>query len=225
MIKINYKKNNSTGGFTIMETMVAIFIIMLAITGPMVFTQNALRAAFLSRDQITAFFLAQDAIEYIKNIRDGHVVNIINSPSDTPDGWMGNGKLRQYCMGDDNDNKGCTVDTKEAEDQIRSCQTEGTPGCVVDGSDNLTKYTPLNYKDNAYFTNKDLSGGTIVPSLFAREIKMKDLYKGDPIKGNREVEVTVTIRWKSHEGVGTREVVVKENIFNWANALISQSTP
>ena len=36
-----------------------------------------------------------------------------------------------------------------------------------------------------------------------------------------EAQVTVTIRWKSHEGVGVREIVVKENIFNWAHALLN----
>jgi hypothetical protein len=45
------------------------------------------------------------------------------------------------------------------------------------------------------------------------------------VEPNREVEVTVIVRWKSHEGVGTREIVVKENIYNWANALLSQSNP
>lgn len=63
-------KEKTNRGFTILETMVAVFILMLAITGPMVFAQSGLRTSFLARDQITAFFLAQDAIETIKNIRD-----------------------------------------------------------------------------------------------------------------------------------------------------------
>lgn len=220
MNKIFNKKNNRKSGFTLMETMVAIFIIMLAITGPMVFTQNALRAAFLSRDQITAFFLAQDAIEYIKNIRDGHVVDIIKSPSDNPSGWLGDGNnnLIKLCLDGLNNDGECTVDTTKNESAgIKTCKNaNSTPGCV---GDPLSNYKPLNFKDGSYFTNEIANGGTIVPSLFAREIKLKT------IQANKEVEVTVTIRWKSHEGVGIREVVVKENIYNWANALLSQSTP
>jgi type II secretory pathway pseudopilin PulG len=216
------KKNNRRSGFTLMETLVAIFIVMLAITGPMVFTQNALRAAFLSRDQITAFFLAQDAIEYIKNIRDGHVVDIIKSSSDSPDGWLGEtptgpGNLIDLCLGVGNGDKGCSVDTRLDETEIISCASDNNIGCVTDGSD-ITKYKPLNYvetSNDSYFTNQNEG----VPSLFAREIKMKEIEPG------REVEISVTIRWKSHEGVGTREIVVKENIFNWANALLSQSNP
>lgn len=213
MNKNFYRKNNKRSGFTLMETMVAIFIIMLAITGPMVFTQNSLRAAFLSRDQITAFFLAQDAIEYIKNIRDGHVVDIIKSGNAVPAGWLGNGNLSKDCLS----LEGCTVDTtKDESDGIKSCSDGDTtiPGCV---GDNLTTYKPLNFKDNTYFTNENANGGTITPSIFAREVKMENVVT------NKEVAVTVTVRWKSHEGVGTREIVVKENIYNWADALLNQA--
>lgn len=72
---INKKRNE---GFTILETMVAVFILVLSITGPMVFAQTGLRSAFLARDQITAFYLAQDIIETIKNIRDENGLNSVN---------------------------------------------------------------------------------------------------------------------------------------------------
>lgn len=65
-------------GFTILETMVAVFILTLSITGPMVFAQQGLRAAFLARDQITAFYLGQDIIETMKNIRDENALNNVN---------------------------------------------------------------------------------------------------------------------------------------------------
>lgn len=62
-------------GFTILETMVAIFILIISITGPMVFAQSGLRTAFVARDQITGFYLAQDAIETIKNVRDQNALD------------------------------------------------------------------------------------------------------------------------------------------------------
>jgi len=88
-ISRNTKKTQQTNrGFTLLETMVAIFILVLSITGPMVFAQSGLRAAFLARDQITAFFLAQDAIETIKNLRDENGLNgdawLTNICTDSP---------------------------------------------------------------------------------------------------------------------------------------------
>lgn len=213
------KKINKQKGFTLMESMVAIFILMLAITGPMVFAQNGLRAAFLSRDQITAFFLAQDAIEYVKNVRDGNVIDIVKSSTAPIDGWLGlsNSPLNNLCVSSDG-LKSCSIDTLSG--NIASCSSNSVTGCI-DDADTKT-YTPLNYFNNgsqSYFTAQNANGGNIKPSLFAREVTIKKINHNGNL--NIEAEITVKIRWKSHEGVGVREIVVKENIFNWANALIN----
>lgn len=207
IFKIKAKRQNKKEGFTIMETLVAIFIILLATTGPMVFAQNGLRSAFLSRDQITAFFLAQDAIEYIKNIRDGNMLNTALG-RETP--WL-EGLEKCY-----EDVGGCSIDTFTESgsgvslNSIISCQTPNI-GCVNDSPDETEDYIPLHI-DSTYETYTIADTGN--PSLFAREIKIT------PVTGTSdEVEITVIIRWKSHEGVGVREIVVKENIFNWVRAL------
>ncbi len=57
-------------GFTLVETLVAITILLLAIGGPMFAVSQSLKSSYYARDQITAFYLAQDAIEYIRNLRD-----------------------------------------------------------------------------------------------------------------------------------------------------------
>ena len=53
-----------------METLIAVFVLSLAITGPFMIAQKGLQAGLISKDQITAFYLAQDAIEYIRYARD-----------------------------------------------------------------------------------------------------------------------------------------------------------
>ncbi len=70
-------KNNKRG-FTMVETLVAIFILLVSTTGPLSFAQSGLRASFLARDQVVAFYLAQDAIETIKNTRDNNSLEGIN---------------------------------------------------------------------------------------------------------------------------------------------------
>ena len=70
MTTINYKK-----GFTIIETLVAITILMLAIVGPMTVSQKSLVASIYAKDQIIASYLAQDAMEYLKNKRDTYLSN------------------------------------------------------------------------------------------------------------------------------------------------------
>ncbi len=66
MINKNYNK-----GFTIVETLVAVTILMISIAGPLTIANKSLMAAIYAKDQVTASFLAQDLMEDIKNQRDG----------------------------------------------------------------------------------------------------------------------------------------------------------
>ena len=61
-------------GFTLIETLVAITIILTAIAGPLTIASQGLRAARISRDRIVAIYLAQEAIEYIRTVRDSNVL-------------------------------------------------------------------------------------------------------------------------------------------------------
>lgn len=67
----NFRKSNFRRGFTLLETFIAITILMLSITGPLTLAQKSTKAASLAKDQVVGSFLAQDAIEYMRGIRDG----------------------------------------------------------------------------------------------------------------------------------------------------------
>ena len=62
--------------FTLIETMVAISLLTVAIVAPMMLTVQSLASAYYSRDQVTAFYLAQEAIEEVHQIRDGNILSI-----------------------------------------------------------------------------------------------------------------------------------------------------
>ena len=57
-------------GFTIVETLVAIAILMIAIAGPLTAANKAYTAAINARNQAVAYNLAQEALEYISNQKD-----------------------------------------------------------------------------------------------------------------------------------------------------------
>jgi prepilin-type N-terminal cleavage/methylation domain-containing protein len=102
-------------GFTLIETLIAVFVLVLAITGPLVYATNNLRSSFDSRDQITAFYLAQDVLEYIKNKRDDNVVL-----DGLRENWLTGFSLCQS-------SNGCTIDTML--DIVRSCPN--SDGCSI----------------------------------------------------------------------------------------------
>ena len=59
-----FSGKKSKGGFTLVEMMVSIAIIAIAIAGPLVIASQVAGYSNLVNDQTTAYFLAQDAIEY-----------------------------------------------------------------------------------------------------------------------------------------------------------------
>ena len=59
-------------GFTLVETLVAISVIMVAIIGPFVSIQRALVDSYISRDELIGNSLAQEGVDYVRSIRDGN---------------------------------------------------------------------------------------------------------------------------------------------------------
>lgn len=57
-------------GFTIVESLVAISILVLAISGATSAVQTGLSSYIFSKDQVIAFYLVQEGFEQIRNIRD-----------------------------------------------------------------------------------------------------------------------------------------------------------
>lgn len=61
---------NKNKGFTIVESLVAIFILVLIIVGASSAVQTGISSYIFSKDETLAFYLAQEGFEQIRNIRD-----------------------------------------------------------------------------------------------------------------------------------------------------------
>lgn len=72
--KISAKQRNQKG-FTLLETFIAITVLMLALVGPLTVTQRSIRAGAIAKEQVIASFLAQDALEYIRAVREEYRPN------------------------------------------------------------------------------------------------------------------------------------------------------
>ena len=68
-------QNSKKSGFTIVESLVAITILVTAVIGAMSAVQSGLSSYIFSKDQITAFYLAQEGFEQLRNIRDENHLN------------------------------------------------------------------------------------------------------------------------------------------------------
>lgn len=95
--------------FTLVETLVAITVLMIAIAGPLTITNKALRAALYARNQVVANYLAQDALEMVKNIRDNNY--LVNGNTTWPPASLSS------CV-----SASCTIDTTPSVPTISSGQ-------------------------------------------------------------------------------------------------------
>ncbi|MFH1308789.1 MAG: type II secretion system protein [Patescibacteria group bacterium] len=80
--QINNKKNNQKKGFTLVETLVALSIFLVSIVGIMSVLASGLTNINQAKKKMTATFLAQEGIEYMRNIRDTNVLYSIDGWSD-----------------------------------------------------------------------------------------------------------------------------------------------
>lgn len=74
---MNQKLSNQKG-FTIVESLVAIAILVVAVIGATSAVQTGLSSYTFSKDQITAFYLAQEGLEQLRNLRDENHLNELN---------------------------------------------------------------------------------------------------------------------------------------------------
>lgn len=64
-----------TKGFSLVETLVAISILVTVVTGAYAAAQSGISSASSSKNQIIAFYLAQEGMEQIRNMRDENGIN------------------------------------------------------------------------------------------------------------------------------------------------------
>ncbi len=72
-------------GFTLVETLIAISILLLSISAPLTIASKGLSSSYFARDQIVAFYLAQDAVEYVRNTRDNNFLAGLDWLNGLPD--------------------------------------------------------------------------------------------------------------------------------------------
>lgn len=188
---------HASRGFTLVETLVAISILLLAIIGPMTIAQRGIQDSFFASDQTTAVFLAQEAIESIKKVRDDRALSAIQSCQDTPAtclsqdtwNWLGSNNINTNCI---IGNHICDYDIKKTSTELYP-RCDSAPGCKI-------------YEDTSggVIIYSHDSGGTL--TKFTRAIKITK-------SGNDSVLVTSTVTWTSNI-LGVRSVVLQTWLYD-----------
>ena len=83
MILDREKKEKKTNerGFTLVETLVSILLLLLIVVGPMSIATQGMQSSFFSSERITAVFLAQEAMEHIQGLYYDSALTAIDDPA------------------------------------------------------------------------------------------------------------------------------------------------
>jgi Tfp pilus assembly protein PilV len=165
-----------SGGFTLVETLVAVFILVVAVTALMTVAKNDFYVVRYARNQMIANTLMQEALEYVRNSRDTALQN----------GTSWSDWLATYDVCGD-DTSGCIVDPyRLSGNHISSCN---------DACPAITYYPEqLLY---AYGNGKNIDYGSIDPdgaykTAFTRWITVRPVLDGaNPV----QAIITSHITW------------------------------
>jgi len=153
-------------GFTLVETLVAITVIVTAIVGPLYAVQQSLNSSRSAREQLVASSLAQEGVEFVRSVRDSNYIRNSTAPGSRT--WLASFD-------------GSTGGTSSSANCI-------TADCVVDATQNTVSrtITPL-YLSSTGLYNQSNNGA---PSLYTRTVRIT------AVSGSvTEIVLTVTVTW------------------------------
>lgn len=176
-------------GFTLVETLVAISILVVVVIGPLTIAQKGIQNARFATEQITAVYLAQEAIEAVRQLRDDRALEVFadttaRDPDNPIDTWAwhqgGGNRIDDSCedISPNTDANGCRYepDTSNGQNQVlfRSCSGD---------------QCQLYITSAGTYTHQSGSGNSLSP--FTRRVWIREAIPG------QAVEVTVRVTWNA----------------------------
>lgn len=162
-------------GFTLVETLVAITILMLVIIGPVTVAQKGIQNSYYANEQVTAVYLAQEAIEAVRQKRDTVALDVLykSTAGTLTWSWLGSSIIPDDCK---------------------------TTGCAYDVTGGNFETCGSNNQCKLKFNNGIYQYGSGTDSPFTRKVYVGSGSGNNPNGFNYGVPVTVEVTWSSHSG-------------------------
>lgn len=164
---------SQTRGFTLVESLVAITILLVGVIGPLSIAARGISDGLFARNQIAANYLAQEGLEAVINERYGLVRQQQYSPVVD---WLGGTDIAN-CVAVTTGNQLCGVNAK-AGTIITTCTGSNDCDLVFNSDDKL-------YENPA-------TTGTKTGPTFTRTMTITRFGSQSPQEG---IKVTVTVSW------------------------------
>lgn len=189
-----------TAGFTLIETLIAIVVLLVAVLGPLTMLAKAISDGNFARNQTTAFYLAQEGMEMMTNLRDVKTIRDENQQL-TWENFVGQLET-SGCFDDD----GCDFNTNDI-DQLTDCpnrsnQNREEIGCLI-LRDTDGFFAPTSHATAA--ADED-------PTIFSRKIKVVALSVPDVTPWSDAVAIGIPLQFRVDTTVSWRQKTTDRSV-------------
>ena len=175
-------------GFSLVEVLVAITLLLIALVGPMTFFARNSQSAEVANDRTIAAFLAQEGAELIQKDRDDRVLQWFEDPENNDEPWQDFLNNVSDCRDSE-----CGVEISVWSTEVTDCSNQA----------NCQLYYNADADRNRYNHQGD---GDTTPYTRIIRLSSSDY--------SREVTITSTVEWETSALRGTQQVEVQTTIFN-----------
>ena len=190
-----------TKGYTLVEVLVAISILLLAIVGPMTIAAKGLQSAYYARQQATALFLAQEAIEVVVASRNDALIEAIKAGTALDTAWRDwvVSPVFALCR----NASGCNFDVRYT--NTGTVVSQGIGGLHVKNCNSLSQCV-MKHSTNQIRARYNLMSGS--NTEYTRVVKFINETDRDGNSQNDGVFIEVTVSWSARVFNNTTQSVV-----------------
>ncbi len=189
--------NNAHGrGFSLVETLVAITILLIVITGPLTISTTTARSTSFASEQVSAFFLAQEGLELAQKARDDLLLQAdFSNPGDVTTKWnifTNTSGTYRYCF----QSPGCGLEFDETTlVDLRSPVSCSGTNCL------------MYYDETAARTKFTHQSTGNVATIYTRKIYFSNI-------SSDEVQVRVLVTWRTGTLRAQQKVEAETYLYN-----------
>jgi len=186
--------SSSQSGFSLVETLVAITILLIVIIGPMTISATAARSTSFSSEQVIAFFLAQEGAEIAHKTRDDYILANFSDPNT---GWDSFTDATSFGVYEDCFKPtGCGLELNTNDRATLKSVKDCALGCVL--------YSNSASGDRSRYTYTS-TGNAVTP--YTRTIQFQEV-------NPHEIKVISKVSWRTGSQKAAQEVSVETYLFN-----------
>lgn len=205
---MKYQTSNQ-GGFSLVETLVAITILLLVIVGPMTISVTTAKSTSYASEQVLAFFLAQEGVELVQKVRDDALLKRFVDSTDQDyeaDPWEDLMNESTGILEDCYKNAGCAL-YFEANNKVKFEPCDPATECDLYYKEDTDPDDDVLELRSRYTHNSE----DATPQPFSRVIKLTSILEGADVVG---VKVESTVSWRTGNQRALQNVKVETYLYD-----------